>query len=183
VGDRLAAIVLALGACGRIEYDPLARALADGSLVLADASLASDGPAMTDGSLVIVDGSPGCADIDLGSATGESVASGTTSGQGNDYSACSGEIAPDVAFRWVAPSAGSFTFDVCSGGDALFDTVLSARDGSCEGPQLACDDDSCGGVVGLKSRITVQATAGQEIIVVVDGLFGPGSYVLAINPG
>ncbi|HJL15174.1 MAG TPA: hypothetical protein RMH99_05935 [Sandaracinaceae bacterium LLY-WYZ-13_1] len=98
--------------------------------------------------------------------------SDTTVGAGAELSGtCGGDGAPELAFEWTAPTAGTWVFDTV-GSD--YDTVLYARSG-CAGAELACDDDTD----GLQSEITVDLAAGQTIVLVVDGFGGSdGAFVL-----
>jgi hypothetical protein len=122
---------------------------------------------------------PTCPDRDLGSATGSPVVSDTTSGRGDDFvpnctSFNSG--APDVAYRWRAPSAGRWAFDTIG---SSYDTALSVMR-TCNGPVLACNDDISGG--NLASQVTLPLLGGEEVVIVVDG-WGEsvGRYMLNIN--
>ncbi|MDO9017151.1 MAG: hypothetical protein Q8S73_12270 [Deltaproteobacteria bacterium] len=128
-----------------------------------------------------------CSSASLGSAVGAGVARGTTVGRTNRLTTTGcgipsggtrgGDPAPDVVFRWAAPSAGSWTFDTV-GSD--FDTLLYVRRGGCEGAEIACNDDQAT-TVG-PSRVTVALTAGQEVFVVLDGFSTlSGNYVLNVN--
>lgn len=147
-----------VAACGRVGFEPIAELVGDGAV-----------PAIA------------CADMNLGSAVGPAVATGTTMGKGNHYQGCSGD-GNDVTFGWVAPAAGRYVIDLC-GSDQFWDSVLSVRDGSCTGAQLACSDDVCGGLAGLQGRVTVTLAAGQGIVIVVDSAFPvDGNYQLAITP-
>jgi hypothetical protein len=67
-------------------------------------------------------------------------------------------IENDVWFEWTAPSTELFVLETCS--QTTVDTKLAAYDGSCAGPILACNDDSC----GLQSRVSFAATAGQPYL-------------------
>jgi hypothetical protein len=122
-------------------------------------------------------GGPGplaCADEFLGSRLGLRVATGSTSGRGDDYSRCLGASAPDVAFGWVAPSDGSYRIETCG---SRFDTVLTVLEGSCDGEQRACADDGC----GVSSRLSLAGVAaGDAFVIVVDGLAEDGEFELAI---
>ncbi len=119
-----------------------------------------------------------CTDFDLGSAVGAAVATGTTSGDSH-YDPCSaGGSGPEVLYLWTAPADGTYTFDTCDSG---YDTTLwvNESDGTCSGRNLACNDDSC----GTRSSVSVTVTAGQRLVIGVDG-YGPtssGSYVLDIT--
>ncbi len=125
-----------------------------------------------------------CVDGDLGSAVGPAVATGSTVGAGNDFTASCAFSAnsDDLAFVWVAPVTGTYTIDLF-GSD--YDTALYVRDfseRSCDGAELVCNDDSS----GLQSRVTLSADAGAEYMIVVDGYgsSSAGNYVLNIrDPG
>lgn len=170
--DRWGGLLACVAACGRIGFEPPAGGI-DGM------------PATSDGgSTETFDGGVqtiACADMNLGSALGANVASGTTDGAGNQTSACSGD-GPDLTFGWFAPATASYRIDLCNS-DMSWDSVLTIRDGTCGGAQLACDDDSCGGPAMLQGRVTVNLTAGQGIVIVVDSLYPTvgGNYQLAIT--
>ena len=117
-----------------------------------------------------------CANFDLGSALG-AVATGTTTGHADAYHACFGQGSPDVSYAWTAPATAKFTIDTCSGPDQSLDTTLSVLANDCTGTQLACDDDGCGTFL---SRLNVNLTAGELVIIVVDGNGDMGRYTLRI---
>lgn len=116
-----------------------------------------------------------CADGgDLGSATGN-VAMGTTAGAADDWSASCASDGPDVAFGWTAPAADTYTFSLAG---SSYDTVLTLRSPDCGGVQLSCNDDAD----GLQSEISVALSAGETVLVVVDGYSGGGgNFTLAID--
>jgi hypothetical protein len=120
-------------------------------------------------------------DQDLGSATGNAVASGTTVGAGNDYAsaACQSSAgSADLAFYWEPPADGCYS--ISTEGSAIGDTVLSVRRCTDNGSE-ACDDD---GGTGNLSQLTIDVLASESFVIVVDG-FGSsnnGNYVLNINP-
>jgi hypothetical protein len=75
-------------------------------------------------------------------------------GLGNRYDlSCTSGDTPDVAVRWVAPVADTYTFR--NAGD--FDANIAVLDGAC-GAELACG----------ASRATVALEAGQEVTVIAD---------------
>jgi len=169
-------------ACGRIGFDPHGGDDPGGGN--GDGGNGDGGNSAGDGAITIDDGGNKtipCANQNLGSALGASVAAGSTSGQGNDYAGCSGD-GNDVTFGWFAPATASYRIDLCAS-DPQLDSVLYVRNGSCTGTQLACNDDACGGAAGILSRVTVSLTEGQGIVIVVDELFptGGGNYQLAIT--
>jgi hypothetical protein len=136
-----------------------------------DGALASDQGSFV---LSIVSPLPIQCDGQLGSATGPSVASGSTVAQFNDVflSSCGGANAPDVAYCWTAPSTGRFRFDTFG---SNFDTLLAVY---ADVNEIACNDD----MGGLQSAVTLDVTEGQQFAIVVDG-FGDhaGNYTLNIT--
>jgi hypothetical protein len=159
---------LALGAgCGRIGFEPF--------------DLVGDGGGVGGGD---PDGgaSPlACADMDLGSALGPAVATGSTVGKRNDYRCRGLGGSSDVAFGWTAPAAGRYTIDLCAS-DPTWDSALNIRDGSCAGPELACSDsDGC--TFSFHERVTLTLAAQQHIVIIVDGIDTgeQGGYQLAIT--
>jgi hypothetical protein len=90
---------------------------------------------------------------------------------------CAGADSPDIEALWTAPFEGLFSFRVV---DADFDPSLYLLDSSCDGPELACNDDSA----GLLPAVTAFLFAGQSVVVVVDGTGGQaGKFVLQIDQG
>lgn len=116
-----------------------------------------------------------CVDEDLGVATGNAVASGSTMGQGNDFApGCVMSNAPDVQLVWTALAGGTYTFDTVG---STYDTVLYVRE-DCVGPELACNDDT----VMTQSQVVVDLAGGQSVMIVIDGWNNAsGSYVLNIH--
>ncbi len=103
---------------------------------------------------------------------------GSTAGATNDDGAsCGGGGAPDALFTWTAPYAGTFHF---STEGSAFDTILFARDGAADGPELGCNDDVGSGA--YQSRLTLDLAACQTVVVAIDG-FGEeaGEFVLRID--
>ena len=123
---------------------------------------------------------PRCEVTDIGSALGDSVASGSTAAAQNlRRGRCGGEAGPEVILRWTAPRAGTFTFTT-AGSD--FDTLLYLR-ASCDGPDAVCNDDVVAGVV-RSSTATVTLGAGEPVFVIIDGWEdSAGNYVLNVAEG
>ncbi len=170
--------LLALASCGRFGFDGGDARPAKGSGSFPDApyfdaagTFAPDSPLPPDG------GAASCANFDLGSSLG-AVATGNTTGNPDHNHACFGLGSPDVYYAWTAPATARFTIDTCSGPNQDLDTSLVVLDGSCTGTQLACDDDGCGSWL---SRTHVDLTAGQLVIIIVDGVGDMGKYTLTIT--
>jgi hypothetical protein len=122
-----------------------------------------------------------CAARDLGSAIGDRIATGSTVGAGSSLTSticATMSTAPEVIFRWTAPSSGTFTFTTVG---STYDTVLYARRGACAGLDVGCDDDSGG---AQSSLFSLALSVGDVLFLVVDG-FGTeaGNYVLNIRSG
>lgn len=117
---------------------------------------------------------PSLADFDLGSVTGTAVATGNTTGTGNELTpSCGYSTSEEVAYSWIAPSAGDWTFET-SGSD--FDTVLGLY--AADGTSIGCDDDAD---TGATSFAVVSLDAGQLVIIGVDGYAAyTGNYTLSI---
>ena len=120
-----------------------------------------------------------CPEEDLGSSLGSTIASGSTTGQGDELAgSCGGEGSPDVTFSWVAPAEDRYTFDL-TGSDRNFDTVLYVLDEGCLGTEMACNDDAS----DVQSAAQVDLVAGQRVTVVVDGVRGNhGGFELNVEP-
>jgi len=123
-------------------------------------------------------GSPsGCADLDVGSTLGPGVWAGNLSGAGATRGSCGG-TGSEVTLRFVAPTGGTYVID--TSGSAV-DTVLYVRDGACDGPELACDDDVSRPLTS--SELSVTLTAAQVVFIVVDvyDASSSGNATLNIN--
>ena len=108
------------------------------------------------------------------SQTGTNVRSGNT-GESWDHASpsCANSTAPDRAFRWTAPLSGQYTFTTAG---STYDTVLYIWDNNVE---IGCSDDV--GPLNTSSSVTKTLTAGQEILIFVDGYgTAKGDYKLNI---
>ncbi len=117
-----------------------------------------------------------CVDVDLGTELPLSFGQ-TTADQPNELTgSCGGDGSPDLTFLWTAPADGVYVFDTLG---SSFDTLIYATVGSCSGDELDCNDDAPGSV---SSVLTIQAEAGAQIVLTVDG-FGSnsGDFRLQIN--
>ncbi|WP_437677560.1 MXAN_6577-like cysteine-rich protein [Sorangium sp. So ce131] len=120
---------------------------------------------------------PPCPELDLGSTTPQTVRGSTTGRDRALPSPCAGGYGPEVTYRFTAPEYALYTFDTFGSG---FDTVLHIHDGTCAGTSLGCNDDTAG---VRESEVSVVLSAGQTVVVVVDG-FGEssaGAYTLNVN--
>ncbi|PCC68063.1 hypothetical protein SAMN02745121_04594 [Nannocystis exedens] len=101
---------------------------------------------------------------------------GQTAGAANFRAgSCNGFESPEIEALWTAPFDGAFVFEVI---EADFDPVLYLLDGSCQGGELACNDDSN----GLFPQLVIPMFAGQSVVVVVDGVGGQaGKFLLSIH--
>jgi hypothetical protein len=119
-----------------------------------------------------------CEDEDLGTATGDAVASGVNTGMGDDSSGSCiyGTLAEDVAFLWEAPEDNCYVIDT---EDSDYDTALYVWS-DCGATEVDCDDD---GGEGTTSMVEFCASAGDQYIIVVDGYTSTslGTYSLDIN--
>jgi cysteine-rich repeat protein len=134
-----------------------------------------------------------CGHIDLGSAEGSGVAVGSTATAPTNFlppESCISAGVPnaggrDVAFYWIAPRAGTFTF---SSEGSTHDTVMMATrlgaGAACPSVPTVCNDDfdQPGGFSDLQGRVSLSVTAGERILIVVDS-YGTniGTYRLSIN--
>ncbi len=113
---------------------------------------------------------------------------GTTSGASGFAGTCAvTNGSPDQVYQWTPATSGTAIIGTC-GGTTSFDTALYVRAGSCQGPQVACNDDTAGCATTEPndhhaSRATLTVTAGQTYFIVVDGYNGgSGTYTLTITP-
>ncbi|MBZ0121128.1 MAG: CAP domain-containing protein [Sandaracinaceae bacterium] len=109
--------------------------------------------------------------------------SGTTLGREDRYdgarcTAGGGSTIEDAAFVWTAPWTGRFRFT--TEGSAI-DTVLSLRQGTCAGRELACNDDVDDGVA--HSEIVADLAECQTVTLVIEGanVDAVGGFVLSVG--
>jgi len=113
----------------------------------------------------------------LGSVLGDAVARGDTCGRPNEVApTCGGgKASADHAYTWTAPSTGTFTFTTAGSSQ---NTVLQVND-LATGTALGCNDDVAG---TLQSSVSVSLTAGQSVLVSVEGLSGGcGAFTLNVH--
>jgi hypothetical protein len=120
---------------------------------------------------------------DLGSATGNSVATVSFTGVFGNYlrESCGGYGGPEAVLTWTAPSDGTFQFDTSG---STFDTVLAAYKGNpLTSAELACNDDGATLSNGASS-IQVKVITGDKLTLLVDSKAaptGPASFTLNIT--
>ncbi len=178
---KLACASLLVVGCGRFGFGDQPDARVKNTQGIIDAAYYdAAGTKAIDAPLPPDVGPASCANFDLGSALGD-VATGTTTGAGDHYQRCSASDSPDVSYAWTAPATAKYELSLCNGPDQSFDSVLTVIDGSCNGAQLACNDDGCPTASNL-SKLTVNLDAGQLVIIVVDGfLEDSGKFTLSIT--
>ncbi|MFN3200769.1 MAG: endonuclease I family protein [Bradymonadia bacterium] len=118
-----------------------------------------------------------CFDVDLESAIGSGVATGSTrDGEDRLTAECAGGPAPEAMVRWVAPEDGWYRFSTFG---SSFGTVLYVLDG-CEGEVIACNNNARPGT--FQSQLDHELVEGQAVIIGVDGYWGhQGDYQLNIE--
>jgi hypothetical protein len=81
---------------------------------------------------------------------------------------------PETSWELTAPATGTFVFDTFGSG---FDTLLYARNGSCAGFEIQCNDNAG---MGFESQLLLDLTQGQTVEIFVDSWFSGGPYVLNV---
>lgn len=116
-----------------------------------------------------------CPNDDIGN-TVPAVYTGSTTGADNTvFASCGGATAGDDTLTFTAPEDGVYAFDT-AGSD--FDTIMFLQDG-CGGDEFGCSDN-----VGADetSHLNLLMTAGQEVIVAVDGAaLEEGNYTVSVD--
>jgi hypothetical protein len=120
-----------------------------------------------------------CVESALSPAFGDGLASAFTTAKSDEFTGtCGVGSGKDVAWQWTVPFTEWFTLDTF-GSD--FDTVLYLREGACDGPEAACNNDADPAVD--RSRIVGRFEAGTTYALVVDGNSGAsGNAKLNIQP-
>ncbi|MDP2305649.1 MAG: hypothetical protein Q8P18_06450 [Pseudomonadota bacterium] len=108
-----------------------------------------------------------CWDTDIYDDLGPSVASGTAAGNDGNGS-CGGGSTADTFVAWTAPATDTYMFDTVG---SAADTTLWVTSDTCDGTELACDDDT----FGTDSQVSVALTRGDTVVV---GVEAAGSWVL-----
>jgi hypothetical protein len=115
----------------------------------------------------------------LGSGLGNPMVIGYTVGLTDEFTpTCSFGLseAPEAAFIWKAPSAGSYSFSTKGSG---FDTMLEIF--ALTGESIGCNNND-EIEFGTHSRLDLQLEANQQILITLDGWRNyQGAYRLAIT--
>jgi hypothetical protein len=109
----------------------------------------------------------------LPSVVPQTVTGDSTGGEAIRVGFCGG-IGPEVSYEFTAPYGGVFQFDTFG---SAFDTVLHARESSCGGFDVACNDDSG----GQQSSIGMALAQGQTVVLFVDTNFAGGPFTLNVS--
>jgi hypothetical protein len=114
-----------------------------------------------------------CVVQDLGSSAPQTVSGSTATAADALTPSCGSSGGRDQSYTFTASSTGTYGFDTIG---SSFDTILHVRSAGCV--ELACNDDS----VGVQSAVQVPLTAGQQVLIVVDGYGSAfGSYTLNVS--
>ncbi|MEM7157891.1 MAG: hypothetical protein AAF799_33935 [Myxococcota bacterium] len=116
-----------------------------------------------------------CPDEDLGALAVPFMVMGTTAMTDEATAgSCGGLGSPDYAYQWQVPQDGIYRFDTSGSG---FDTVVYLLDETCMGEELRCNDDAGGPAAAVSALLS----AGQVVMVVVDGANASGTYTLTVE--
>jgi Concanavalin A-like lectin/glucanases superfamily len=84
----------------------------------------------------------------------------------------------DLWWRYTPSMTGTVEVNTC--GQTTLDTELNAFAGGCGGPEIACNDDSC----GQQSRIAFPASAGSPVVIRLASYgddSGAGTFTISIS--
>jgi hypothetical protein len=109
---------------------------------------------------------------------GPSTQMGDNTASPNNFSlSCGGTGGPDDLWYLIScPSSTTLHAETCG---TTFDTVLGVKQGSCRGPEAACNDDFC----GMQSTVDVALPKPGLWFIVMDGYGATdrGPYQLAVS--
>jgi hypothetical protein len=132
------------------------------------------------------EGGFGCLSLDpSGTTTGNSDSSSNDWYGYGRYSGCNNhadDAAVDVCFSWTPTISGTYILDAC-GSESEYDTVLSVHTADGQ-TMLDCNDDADSYCPNDQSRLSFDATANTDYIIVIDGYYpsDSGDYELVITP-
>jgi len=132
------------------------------SLLLCAWSAAACAPEPTDGWNGELEDEEACFHRELPGPTGNPAVLGTTSfASADDRGPCAPSAGPDLRYLWTPDESRPYRISTAG---SSFDTVLYVLEG-CAGTVLECNDDGS----NRHSRVTVDARAYQDYVIVVDG--------------
>jgi len=112
----------------------------------------------------------------IGVTDGAPYSGSTVSATGTYWTGCSYNDTKDVWHWYTATGTGLVTISLAG---STFDTTLAVFD-ECDGAELACNDDSCGG--SYQSEIAMVMTAARTYFIRVAGYYGAvGDYTLTVT--
>jgi len=115
---------------------------------------------------------------DVGGKIAHPVTDGTLANKAGNYAqTCQSNTGNDVAYALQLPVPVD-TLTVTTNGSTIADTVLSLKDASCGGAQLACDDDSG---TGFLSAFTLSGVAAGNYAIQVDGFGASNNGAFELN--
>jgi hypothetical protein len=115
-----------------------------------------------------------CPDEDLGNTVPASVDGSTVGGDNASAGSCGGLTGNDVSYTFTAPSDAFYVFNVTV---SDFTPVIYVRDGTCGGAEFSCAFPQFGGA----PLVIAQLTAGQTVVVTVDGEGAAGDFTLEVD--
>jgi hypothetical protein len=158
----LALALVLVGACGRVNFDPLSDGGSSGSGSDGGGSGSGDPDGGMQNPQACMGGTPSCTST-AGSLSQAGVyqAGNTTVQLGNGMSGtCGGATGNEFTIQLVALQAGEYRF---STNGSTFDTVLYVRD-ACNGTEIVCADTP-----NATELVTVTLAQAESVIAVVDG--------------
>jgi hypothetical protein len=92
------------------------------------------------------------------------------------WASCGALARPEALFRYRAPEQGVYTFDTSG---TSFDTVLAVLGESCDGEQLACNDDA---PTGAHSQLSLVLAKEQTVLIAAEAFAGDvGELVMHVS--
>lgn len=178
------AATLIAGGCGRINFDPIGgddQAGGDGGPKDGKIGDGNGGIDAGPGIACVGTATPNCpVTATTLSIFGTHSSGGPSDNRGDGFSgSCGGAGSDEQTVEFIVQQAGTFKFTTRN---SDYDTVLYIRDGNCNGPELACNDNF-GSL--FTSEVQLTLAAGQHVIAFVDGangLCGTFSFRAGVNP-
>ncbi|GAH78075.1 unnamed protein product, partial [marine sediment metagenome] len=98
----------------------------------------------------------------------------------DDYDpGCTSGGSSDVVYEYTPGSDTTVDISLCG---SAYDTVLYVYENDCSPPEIACNDDACGGSGYQSQLLGVSLTAGNTYYIIVDGYGGDcGDYIIDVT--